>query len=140
MREGELGASRWSGRTVGIVGAVVTALALSATPTAQAQGTGSADRWVTIAARACDSYQDIRANLARNNSMESLQDLGADTLYEPGQPVDPRTELAGQPKCRPLVGWRFTFGSAIAGSPVAGPWGSLSVVSLRIRRAALRAG
>ena len=46
----------------------------------------------TIAARECDDYTDIRANLARNDIQESLEDLGADTLYEPGEPIDPRTE------------------------------------------------
>ena len=44
--------------------------------------------------------------------MESLEDLGADTLYEAGDPIDPRTELEGQPNCRPIVDWRFTFGTS----------------------------
>jgi hypothetical protein len=34
-----------------------------------------------------------------------------------------------QPACRPLTGFRFTLGTGIAGKPVTGPWGSLSVVS-----------
>jgi uncharacterized repeat protein (TIGR01451 family) len=118
------------GLRTGAIALVVVAVSLVASATAGAQvvGNQSADRWVTIAARECDSYRDIRANLARNNLMESLQDLGADTLYESGQPVDPRTELAGQPKCRPITGWRFTFGAGIAGQ-VDGPWGALSIVS-----------
>ena len=116
------------GRRVGLAGAVLVA-ALVWCPGAGAQvGDQSADRWVTIAARECDSYQDIRANLARNNIQESLQDLGKDTLYTSGEPIDPRKELAGQPNCRPLVGWRFTLGRGIAGQ-VDGTWGSLSVVS-----------
>jgi uncharacterized repeat protein (TIGR01451 family) len=111
-----------------VVAVIGTSLAFAASADAQGGGGQSADRWVTIAARECDSYSDIRANLARNNLMESLQDLGRDTLYESGEPVDPRKEKAGQPRCRPITGWRFTFGDAIGGQPVVGPWGSLSVV------------
>ncbi|WP_041730972.1 prealbumin-like fold domain-containing protein [Conexibacter woesei] len=86
------------------------------------------DVFVTIAARECDEYTDIRANLARNNIMESLQDLGDDTLYSSGDQIDPRTEQAGQPACRPLVGWRFTFGSSYQTRAVTGVWGALSKV------------
>jgi hypothetical protein len=126
-----------SGRAHRLVAALIAAalallaasLTVSAATAAQVESGQSADRWVTIAARECDSYADIRANLARNDLMESLEDLGADTLYEAGEPIDPRIELAGQPKCRPLVGWRFTFGAGIAGEPVEGPWGSLSIVT-----------
>jgi uncharacterized repeat protein (TIGR01451 family) len=107
----------------------VGGLAMAPAAWAQIEGAQSADRWVTIAARECDDYDDIRANLARNNIMESLEDLGADTLYESGDPVDPRTEQEGQPDCRPITGWRFTFGDGIAGSTVDGSWGELSVVT-----------
>jgi hypothetical protein len=109
---------------------VVAAVLLACCPPvgAQVQGDQSADRWVTIAARECDSYEDIRANLARNDIMESLEDLGGDSLYESGEPIDPRTELAGQPTCRPITGWRFTFGAGIRSRAVSGPWGSLSIV------------
>src|SRR5262245_11880378 len=106
-----------------VVAVTLSMLALSAEARAQIVGNSGADRWVTIAARECDSYQDIRGNLARNDIMESLQDLGADTLYQSGDQVDPRTELRGQPKCRPLVGWRFTFGSSYQSKAVSGPWG-----------------
>ncbi len=81
------------------------------------------DVFVTLAARECDEYTDIRANLARNDVMESLQDLGEDTLYSSGDQVDPRTEQAGQPDCRPLVGWRFTFGDGYQTRAVSGVWG-----------------
>jgi hypothetical protein len=84
---------------------------------------------VTIAARECASYQDITANLARNNIMESLQDLGAATLYLAGEPIDPRKELEGQPSCRPISGWRFTAGSGYRSRAVSGVWGSLSIVT-----------
>jgi hypothetical protein len=50
---------------------------------------------VTIAARACPSYQAITANLARNDIQESLRDLGPDTLYRAGQPIDPDRSAAG---------------------------------------------
>jgi hypothetical protein len=87
-----LGQGNWK-PSIGLaaLAASVATLALSATASAQIQGDPNADRLVTIAARECDSYQDIRANLARNNLMESLQDLGADTLYVSGDPVDPRS-------------------------------------------------
>jgi uncharacterized repeat protein (TIGR01451 family) len=111
-----------------LLGVAAASLALSSPAVAQIRGNQSADRWVTIAARECDEYTDIRANLARNNIMESLQDLGRDTLYESGDPVDPATELVGQPACRPITGWRFTFGRGIAGQ-VEGVWGALSIVS-----------
>jgi uncharacterized protein DUF11 len=109
-----------------LLAGLVTTTVLALCPAAWAQ---SADRWVTIAARECDDYDDIRANLARNNIQESLQDLGADTLYVSGEPIDPRTELEGQPSCRPITGWSFTFGDRIAGSTVDGTWGKLSVVA-----------
>ena len=110
---------------------LVTVAALALCPAAGAQivGDQSADRWVTIAARECDDYTDIRANLARNNIMESLRDLGGDSLYEPGEPVNPVTELLGQPTCRPITGWRFTFGDGIIERAVVGPWGALSIVT-----------
>jgi hypothetical protein len=113
-----------------VVGLAVAGLLVSCPVAfAQIQGDQSADRWVTIAARECDSYEDIRANLARNDIMESLEDLGGDSLYRSGEPVDPRTELAGQPACRPVAGWRFTFGAGIRSRAVSGPWGSLSIVT-----------
>lgn len=90
-------------------------------------GTGT-DFFVTIAARMCDSYTDITANKSRNNIQESLRDLGPDTKYKEGDLVNPASELDMQPKCRPLTGWRFTLGTAIA-PQVTGPWGALSVVS-----------
>ena len=113
------------GRNLLLAG-LVTSAVLAPCPAAWAQ---SADRWVTIAARECDDYDDIRADLARNNIQESLQDLGADTLYVSGEPIDPRKELEGQPSCRPITGWSFTFGDGIAGNTVDGPWGELSVVT-----------
>lgn len=84
---------------------------------------------VTVAARECPTYQDIRANLARNNIMESLQDLGDDTLYTSGQPINPKLELEGQPKCKPITGWQFTLGSGIKEKASTGPWGALSIVT-----------
>lgn len=84
---------------------------------------------VTIAARACPSYEAITANLARNDIQESLRDLGPDTLYRPGQPIDPQLEAAGQPLCEPLPDWRFTLGRGFRSRAVTGTWGSLSIVT-----------
>jgi hypothetical protein len=81
---------------------------------------------VTFVARQCPTYQDISANLARNNIQESLQDLGPDTFYQPGQPISPSIETPHQPNCTPLVGWDFTFGSGINGTT---PGTNLSRVS-----------
>ena len=89
-----VGAMRGTGGWA-VVAATLGVLALSSEARAQVVGNSGADRWVTIAARECDSYQDIRGNLARNDIMESLQNLGADTFYQSGEPVDPRTELRG---------------------------------------------
>ena len=47
---------------------------------------------VTIAARVCPTYDAISANRARNNIQESLKDLGPDTSYPAGQPIDPAHE------------------------------------------------
>jgi uncharacterized repeat protein (TIGR01451 family) len=118
------------GRYLSLAGLVLlAALALCAPAAAQIAGDPSSTRLVTLVARECDDYDDIRANLARNNIQESLQDLGADTLYVSGEPVNPVKELAGQPTCRPITGWRFTLGDGIAGSSVDGVWGKLSVVT-----------
>lgn len=92
--------------------------------------TASADQTlkVTFAARYCHAYTDVTANRARNNIQESLQDLGPDTPYGPDDLVDATTEDTVQPNCKPLDDWQFTLGDGIAGA-VAGPWGSLSIVS-----------
>lgn len=87
------------------------------------------DLFVTFAARECASYKDIRANLARNNIMESLEDLGEDSLYKTGEQVNPVTETLGQPKCKPIDGWKFTLGAGIKERAVTGPWGALSIVT-----------
>ena len=116
--------------TAWVVAAFATALWWAPPPAgAQIQGDQDSQRLVTIAARECDEYSDIRANLARNDIQESLNDLGADTLYESGDPVDPVRELAGQPTCRPITGWQFTFGDGIIAGASKGPWGSLSIVT-----------
>ena len=97
-------------------------------PSARA-GQQSTTRLVTFAVRTCPTYGDVTANRARNNLMESLENLGANTTYDGGDPVNPVTEDAEQPNCTPLPNWRLTMGTAIAGSPVTGPWGSLSIVA-----------
>ena len=99
------------------------------TATSAAAKSSRADTYqVTLAARRCPSYTDITANKARNNIMESLKDLGADTPYVGDEEVSASVEAAYQPNCTPIVGWHFTLGDGIA-APVTGPWGSLSTVS-----------
>jgi uncharacterized repeat protein (TIGR01451 family) len=99
-----------------------------AVPSARA-GQQSTTRLVTFAVRTCPAYGDVTANRARNNLMESLENLGADSTYNGVHAVNPVTEDAEQPNCTPLPNWRLTMGTAIAGSPVKGPWGSLSIVA-----------
>jgi hypothetical protein len=103
-----------------VAGRLLIALALAclvlvvATPGPARAATPNAYQ-VTFVARSCPAYTDITANLARNNIQESLEDLGADTAYVPGQAISPSIEAPNQPNCTPLDGWQFTFGSGIAG-------------------------
>jgi len=96
---------------------VLAALAVFATPAPAQQRTGDQTRLVTIAARSCPTYEDITANRARNNIMESLKDLGPDTPYgQDNRPllVDAKTEADFQPNCTPIDNWQFTLGEGIA--------------------------
>lgn len=94
---------------------LVAGVVVATTSTGPA-GAATADPYlVTFVARECPTYTDIMANLARNNIQESLQDLGKDSVYAPGQPISPAIETPNQPACTPLNGWTFTFGSGIAG-------------------------
>ena len=71
---------------------------------------------VTFAARVCPAYTDVFANKARNNIMESLENLGPDTNYGSSEPVSPGREgESPQSKCSPLVGWHFQIGTRIDG-------------------------
>jgi hypothetical protein len=109
--------------------ALVAGLFVMGVGTHARSGAAEADTYtLTLAARSCPTYTDISANQARNNIMESLQDLGPDTTYSPGELVSPTTEASVQPNCTPITGWSFTLGNGIAGQ-VTGPWGALSVVS-----------
>jgi hypothetical protein len=74
-----------------------------------------------MVARYCPSYSDVFANRARNNIMESLNDLGPDSPYTNFTQVEPSIEdgLAPQTNCHPLTGWTFAFGTGI-GSNAAG--------------------
>lgn len=114
-----------------LLSVAICAVALAGAAPASAQGVdgNGTDLLITVAARSCPSYEAITANLARNDIQESLRDLGPDTLYTSGEPINPTKEAEGQPQCSPLPNWRFTQGTGIAGSPVVGSWGSLSVVS-----------
>lgn len=92
------------------------------------ESAGGGDLLVTVAARSCPSYTDITGNLARNDIQESLRDLGPDTPYVSGEPINPVKEADNQPNCSPISNWRFTLGTGIGGA-VKGTWGSLSFVS-----------
>ncbi len=89
------------------------------------------DRFVTVVARQCPQYTDITANLARNDIQESLRDLGPDTAYTSGEPIDPELEAENQPNppCTPISNWQFTLGTSYLTQAVSGPWGSLSIVT-----------
>ena len=114
-------------RLLALVVVLLTAPAIfPAGAVAQDGGTGFK---VTIAARECPTYTDITANRARNDIQESLEDLGPDTTYSGGQPIDPAKEAADQPNCTPLSDWRFTLGQGYRSRAVTGPWGSLSIVT-----------
>ena len=104
---------------------------LAAAPGASAQGPDGqgTDHFVTIVARQCPEYTDITANRARNDIQESLRDLGEDTPYTAGEPIDPDIEADSQPNCSPLPNWRFTLGTGYQSQAVEGPWGKLSIVT-----------
>jgi len=112
---------------------VVLALAAAVSATAPpAQAQEPQRRLVTIAARSCPSYEAITANRARNNIMESLEDLGPDTTYGvDGVPllVDPAREASVQPACTAIANWDFTLGTGIESRAVTGVWGALSKVT-----------
>ena len=71
---------------------------------------------VTFAARWCPEYSSVFANRARNNIMESLQDLGPDTNYSGGEAISPgKEDQSPQSACTPLVDWNFQLGTGIDG-------------------------
>jgi hypothetical protein len=98
--------------TLLVVAPLAALLTVAAAP---AQAAPSGSYLVTFVARQCPTYQDITANLARNNIQESLQDLGANTAYTAGQPISPSVETPNQPNCTPLTNWQFQFGNGING-------------------------
>ena len=114
-----------------MTGAVVS-LGLFLIPTAPPSGAANptgTGYFMTLAARSCPTYPDVRANRARNNIQESLADLGPDTNYVAGESVSVAKESAPpQDACTPITNWQFTTGTGIQGG-VTGPWGSLSRVT-----------
>ncbi len=105
----------------------------SAPSPALAKGFGSkgSGYYVTFVARVCTAYTDIFANRARNDIVESLQDLGPDTQYDDsGVLINPVYEDEyPQTLCQPLPGWQFTLGTSYESRAVTGVWGSLSKVT-----------
>lgn len=115
MDSADVSRSRWRRRGAGGVALAIAALvlpALAVGPAAadveQPGGTGYS---VTYAARICDSYADVQANKQRNNLMEALRDLGADSTYPYSGVVTAEAEASGSPNCRALEGWRFSAGN-----------------------------
>ncbi len=114
--------SRWIAALIVVAGAL---LCVGPTTSARAD-----TKLVTIAARSCPAYTDIRGNRARNNIMESLKDLGPDTNYAAGEALTVEKENAPpQNACTPITGWKFTLGTGYQSRAVTGPWGSLSKVT-----------
>lgn len=88
---------------------------------------------VTLVARVCPSFADIMANRSRNNIMESLQNVGVNSLYTTAPntgAVRPEVEElpeSGQSACEPLNGWTFGMAQGTGGRDT-GSFGSLSKV------------
>lgn len=88
---------------------------------------------VTLVARACDAYDHVFGNEARNNIRESLQDLPLATNYGSSDPMSITKESeapqGGQwlvdpsstANCQPLTGFTFQFGDGIIGGSPASP-------------------
>ena len=96
-------------RVVRSIAVVVCVAALSCVAWTGAASAASG-YYVTFVARDCPSYSDIYANKARNDIVESLQDLGPNSQYgSSGALVSPAYEdVAPQTSCVPLPNWTFT--------------------------------
>jgi hypothetical protein len=110
---------------------VAVGVAVSSCVAWSAEASAASGYYVTFAARDCLTYGDIYANKARNDIVESLEDLGPNTQYgNSGAVVSPAYEdLAPQTNCRPLPNWTFTLGTGYVTRAVTGQWGSLSKVT-----------
>ncbi len=101
--------SGWRGRCGRVAGVVAVVCALCAGVLGVAAGSaaaapGGSGYFVTFVARACPAYSDIFANRARNDILESLDDLGPDTQYgSSGRVINPIDEARPpQNPCKPL--------------------------------------
>ncbi|MBV9596506.1 MAG: hypothetical protein JOZ87_06550, partial [Chloroflexi bacterium] len=73
---------------------------------------------ITFVARWCSAYSDIMANNARNNLQENLAQLGINSQYSSGSPINPTVETQFDPNCHPFppgvdgnqTGWTFELG------------------------------
>src|SRR5262245_66529865 len=80
-------------------------LLLSATAIGSSALVSSADAaLLTVVARECPSYQAITANIARNNIMESLEQLVPDSPYQAGDQVNPKIEEKEHQGRNPIEG------------------------------------
>ena len=140
------GASLWLAPTQSLSSLTLTFSALSGFPVFQmwlAGDTAPGNRYtITYAARSCDKYTDVMANQARNNLMETLKDVGANTLYATrGNVVRPDVEddpASGQSACQPLLDWSFASGFVTDGKDT-GTYGSLSRVRTPINHTVVTA-
>jgi len=125
---GQIAVSRW--RLSRLVAVMAVALAAAAYVPAAASASGSG-LLLTVVARYCAHYDEVMANRARNNIMESLRDLGANTVYTEGEPINPVIEEENQAGCKPMPSWKFTLGEGIEAHAASGigPWGSLSIIT-----------
>jgi LPXTG-motif cell wall-anchored protein len=112
---------------------LATVLVAAASPTSAVEpgsvGPGESGYTVTIAARVCEEYTDVRANRLRNELVENLEPLGPDTNYVAGDVVTAADEDAPpQDACAPLEDWQFTLGTGVnfasASNPLSTVWGA----------------
>lgn len=129
----------WAGhrRFLVIAGAVLALAVVAGTALAQSPGAsdpantpgGSSELKVTFAARVCPTYEDIDANLARNQMQEHLRPLGPDSPYKALDVVDPVLEDQLHPECEADPRFDLQMGEGVAEDPVTDPqFGALSVV------------
>jgi uncharacterized repeat protein (TIGR01451 family) len=90
---------------------------------------GDSELKVTFAARVCPTYDDIDANLSRNQTQEHLRPLGPNSPYGTLDVVDPLREDQRHPECEPDPRFDLQMGEGVAEDPVTDPlFGALSVV------------
>ncbi len=135
---GPLGRLTRCARTAALTGAITVAVlattagtALAAPRTARPAASKGSGYYVTFVGLWCNSYEDIFANRARNDIVESLRDLGPDTQYgTSGALINPIYEKQSpQSRCHPIRDWEFALGTGYQSRADTGVWGSISRVT-----------